>query len=236
MPYPIAHPAAAIALHRLLGRYSVPSALAIGTMVPDLWQLLPWLERADSHRGLGLFTFCLPAGLLAYLLFHAVKVPLLELLPRGLAARLRFYGSDGLPKVAWSAVCISLLAGAATHLAWDAFTHTEEYGRVIRHGSTLLGGGFVLWWVALKLRAAKPVRVPAQLSAAARGTVLLAIVALAAATALLKAGVEYPAARLDYETVRGLARTAGIDAVAVAAWSVIVYGLLWRLVERRAVR
>lgn len=236
MPYPIAHPAAAIALHRALGRFSVPSALAIGTVVPDLWYLLPALERADSHRGFGLLTFCLPAGLAAYLLFHAVKVPLLELLPRRLAARMRFYGADGLPGAAWTAVCISIVAGAATHLAWDALTHGDEYGRIVRHGSTLLGGAFVLWWVARKLRAARPIRVPAQLSDAARGAVLLAIGALAALTAALTAAAEFPGSRLDYQTLRALARTSGMDAVAVAGWSVILYALLWRLFERKAAR
>lgn len=227
MPYPIAHPAAAIALHRLLGRFSVPSALALGTVVPDLWYLLPWLEREDSHTPVGLLVFCLPAGLAAYLVFHAVKIPLLELLPRRLAERLRFYAADGLPKAAWTAVCASLLAGAATHLVWDALTYSEAYGRVVRHGSTLLGGAFVAWWVAAKLRAARRIRVPAQLSDGARYAVLLGIGALAAVTAAVTASAEFAAAPLDYDTIRGVARTAGIDAVAVAAWSTIAYGLLW---------
>ncbi|MGQ0656268.1 MAG: DUF4184 family protein [Betaproteobacteria bacterium] len=231
MPYPIAHAAAAIALHRVFGRHSVPSALALGTVVPDLWYVLPWFERSHSHTGLGILEFCLPLGLAAYLLFHAVKLPLLELLPRPAAERLRFYACAGLPAAAWWAVCACLLAGAASHLAWDALTRGEEYGRIVRHASTLLGGAFVLWWLLHKLRAATPVPLNARLSAAARRGVLVTIAALALAAAAYAAAV-FPAARLDYETLRGLARSAGIEGIAVLAWSAIGYGLLWHAVRR----
>ncbi|MCJ8268297.1 MAG: DUF4184 family protein, partial [Psychrosphaera sp.] len=67
-----------------------------------------------------------------------------------------------------SAVMLSILLGAATHLLWDAFTH--DYGfivvmfdvlatplftlegytlyiyRVLQHGSTVLGMGLLLYW------------------------------------------------------------------------------------------
>jgi hypothetical protein len=37
-------------------------------------------------------------------------------------------GETRLPKVSWLAVGLSLLAGAVTHLAWDAFTHDGAPG------------------------------------------------------------------------------------------------------------
>ena len=77
MPYPFAHPAAVLPLARPMGRFAVPSALAIGSVVPDLWYFVPFADRADSHSLAALFWFCLPAGLAAYALFHLLlKQPL----------------------------------------------------------------------------------------------------------------------------------------------------------------
>ena len=80
MPYPFAHPAAVLPLARLLGRAGSPSALAIGSMIPDAWYFVPGLVRADSHGAAGLLWFCL-------------------LLPRLLACRLARYA--GRPRAPW---------------------------------------------------------------------------------------------------------------------------------------
>ena len=78
MPYPFAHPAAVLPL---AARFGVPSALVIGSVAPDLWYLLPFIDRAQTHSLSGVLAFCLPAGLLLYLLFHFVlKEPLIALL------------------------------------------------------------------------------------------------------------------------------------------------------------
>jgi hypothetical protein len=68
VPYPFAHPAAVLPL----ARFGVPSALVIGSVAPDLWYLLPFIDRAQTHSLSGVLAFCLPAGLLLYLLFHFV--------------------------------------------------------------------------------------------------------------------------------------------------------------------
>ncbi|HYD58226.1 MAG TPA: DUF4184 family protein [Burkholderiales bacterium] len=162
MPYAIAHPVAAIPLARVLGRFAVPSALAIGSVIPDAWYLVPGLDRPLSHAAPGLFLFCLPAGLLAYVAFHLLfKEPLLHLLPPGIAVRARSFACNGLPRAAWLAVLANLLLGAATHQAWDAFTHAGPFAsrfldpavaRVLQHASTLLGGAFLAWWTWRKLK------------------------------------------------------------------------------------
>lgn len=166
MPYAIAHPVAAIPLARLLGRRSVPSALAIGTIVPDAWYVIPGLDRPFSHQAHGLFLFCLPAGLLLYLAFHGLlKEPLLHLLPSGIASRARSFSVPGFPRVAWWIVAANIVLGAATHQVWDALTHSGAFAtrflpfgepvlRVLQHGSTALGGAFLLWWIWKKLRSA----------------------------------------------------------------------------------
>lgn len=129
MPYPFAHPAAVLPLVPLMGRFAVAPALVIGSMVPDAWYLVPGMVRADSHSAAGLFWFCLPVGLLAYLTYHYLR-------------------TSSLPGKPWLAVVASLLAGALTHLAWDGLTHSYEVEGfyVLQHASTVAGTAVVVWW------------------------------------------------------------------------------------------
>ena len=81
MPFTFSHPAAVLPLLRPLGRFGSLSALVIGSMAPDFSFIVPMgLSRAQTHAPAALLTYCLPAGLLAYLVFHRVlKLPLLRL-------------------------------------------------------------------------------------------------------------------------------------------------------------
>jgi hypothetical protein len=110
-------------LLRPLGRFGSLSALAIGSMAPDLSFIVPTgLSRAQTHEAAALLTYCLPAGLLTYLVFHWVlKVPMLRLFSGRLHAQL--LGPAMAPLAAWPAVLVSLLVGAITHQLWDGFTH-----------------------------------------------------------------------------------------------------------------
>jgi hypothetical protein len=131
MPFTPAHPAAILLFPRLLRKWTVPSALVIGSMAPDFAYFLPLgVQRIESHSLGGLFWFCLPIGWGAYLIFHLfLKRPIHSLLPAFIARRLnQVIGATRLPKVSWLAVTVSLLAGAITHLAWDAFTHNGAPG------------------------------------------------------------------------------------------------------------
>lgn len=129
VPYPFAHPAAVLPLIRPMGRFGAPSALIIGSMVPDAWYLFPHLVRADSHSLSGLLLFCLPLGLaLELLLRRSLRAP-------------------------WPAIAVSLLVGALTHFAWDAVTHSYAYEGfyVLQHASTILGSAFIVWWYTRRL-------------------------------------------------------------------------------------
>lgn len=132
MPLTFSHPAAILPLPRLLRKWSVPSALVIGSMTPDFAFFLPLgVTRAGSHSLAGLFWFCLPLGLVSYLAFHLLlKYPLLSLLPSWVGRRLSslLNETDRLPRVSWLAVTVSLILGAATHLIWDSFTHPGAPG------------------------------------------------------------------------------------------------------------
>ncbi len=230
MPYPFAHPAAVLPLARPLGRFAVPSALAIGSMAPDFWYLVPLLARGDSHSLAGLAWFCLPAGLLAYAMFHLLlKQPLVALV----SPRLGRFTPAGLPDVPWLAVIVSLLAGALTHLAWDALTHSYDDGlqrhNWLQHASTALGTMVLGWWSWRKLRLLPPA--PGPLSPLARASVVLALLGVGALAAWLTA--EPPAA--DLRALRQFLRTGGIAAVQTLSVALLVYCLLFqRKMLRRA--
>ncbi|SHH14908.1 DUF4184 family protein [Massilia sp. CF038] len=123
MPFTFSHPAAVLPLLRPLGRFGSLSALVIGSTAPDLSFIVPMgLSRAQTHAPAALLTYCLPAGLLAYLAFHLIlKLPLLRLSSGSLHDRLCQVAAA--PLATWRAVVASLLCGALTHLLWDGFTH-----------------------------------------------------------------------------------------------------------------
>jgi hypothetical protein len=235
MPYPFAHPAAILPLARPMGRLAVPSALAIGSVAPDLWYLAPALAREHSHSLAGLFLFCLPAGLLAYAVFHLLlKQPLLALLPASVASRLVARAAPGLPDARPPAVLVSLAAGAATHLAWDALTHERwvvNGFQVLQHASTLLGSALLAAWLWRWLRRA-PVRpLPPGLAPRpwTRLRVWLVLIALSAGWAALRS--ETLALPASVDDLRDTLRTTGMAAVQALALSSIGYAMLWKLLR-----
>ena len=226
MPYPFAHPAAVLPLAPLMGRLAVPSALAIGSVLPDLWYFVPMVTRSQSHSAAGLIWFCIPLGLLVYALFHLVlKEPLIALLSPRLAA----FSSSGLPVARWYAVLVSLLAGAATHQLWDALTHSNDYAvhghNWAQHASTALGTAVLLWWGWRKLRGASLPR-PAALSLRSRIGIGVLLVMPAAAAALLGAVAD--------GNMRTLVRSAGLAALNAMAVAIFVYCAVWHLRARRS--
>ena len=101
-------------------------------MVPDFGWFMPWrLARFETHSANALLTFCLPVGLATYWLFQRViRRPVLELLPS--AAYMRWQGSsepaDYKSLKQWVLAACGVLAGAISHLIWDAFTHEGARG------------------------------------------------------------------------------------------------------------
>src|SRR5919204_4142590 len=177
MPYPFAHPAAVLPLFAPLARFTVPSALVIGSVVPDLWYFVPHMIRAESHSVAGLIWFCLPVGVLIYMVYHIIaKEPLAALLPQALAARVGMPRAL-LPEASWLAVIFSVLIGALTHLAWDALSHAHAVDgvNVLQHTSTVLGTAFIVWWCWRKLRDAPARRLAPTLNAASRACALASL-------------------------------------------------------------
>ena len=222
---------------KLLGARAVPSALAIGAMIPDAWYFVPLLEREQTHELPGAPLLCALAGLLAYAAFHLIfKQPLIALAPRGLAARLAAWTPPGLPRAPWPWVVVSLLAGVATHLVWDALTHAGSFpildtpvGRgiylhqVLQHGSTLLGTAFLGTWIWRKLRATPPGAAFFAIDERLRHAVVAAMIGLPAAAFCIAWQV------LEAEPVRLALRAAGVTAVSVFGLLALFYSVGWKL-------
>lgn len=170
MPFTIAHTAAVLPVHHCVPRWTIPAALVIGSITPDVAYFAPLgVNRGASHTVPALVWFCLPVGLALYVVFqYGLKRPLLSLAPAGLRRRVR---ADVPPLAAATivALVLSLLVGAATHIAWDACTHRSgavvqaldvlrmplgsvgSYQvyvyKLLQHGSSALGCLILVWWL-----------------------------------------------------------------------------------------
>jgi hypothetical protein len=237
VPYTFAHPAAVLLIHRPLGRLAVPSAMVIGSMVPDLWHFLPFVERSQTHSIEALLFFCLPAGLALYFLFHRLlKQPLIALLPRALSCRLGGFCMPGVPPVRLPTVIASLFAGALTHLGWDfaiaAIHHGADGANWLRHGSTLAGTLALAAWLWHVLSRAPVGAPPAHLAGAARRWTIAALAAVLLLTVWVCAA-ESAWKIEDLAAFKRFARHAGIAAATAVSATLLAYCLLWQLRNRR---
>lgn len=129
MPFTPSHVIAAVPLRRLLARQAVTSALVIGTMVPDFRHFIPVVPghaHLPTHHLSALLWFALPVGLFTYFVFERlVRAPAVALLPVFVRQRLGPLLALPTPteRPPLAAVALSLIVGAASHIAWDMFTH-----------------------------------------------------------------------------------------------------------------
>jgi hypothetical protein len=188
MPFTISHAAVVLPFSRLLARWRLLSAAVIGAMVPDFGLFFPWrVYRFETHSVTALLTFCLPVGMATYWVFqYLVKTPMLEVLPDGAYARWRPFSSraDIHNGRQWILAAFGVLAGAVTHLVWDAFTHENARGirmipwledpvvgigrhrvagvQLMQDGSSLLGLVIVIGLVCYGLRRSRETPVPSR--------------------------------------------------------------------------
>src|SRR5271155_1980626 len=137
MPATFSHPPAIVPFVRYGG---ILSAMAIGTMLPDIWHMVPeFLQRYETHTLIAQLNFTVPVGLFFLFTFHFwLKRPFLALLP--LSMQQRLYGLVDRPFAWWpmkrfGAILVSLWLGGFIHILWDSFTHTG--GWMVRHISPL---------------------------------------------------------------------------------------------------
>jgi hypothetical protein len=127
----LAHAAVVPPMMRVTRRRLVLSAVVVGSMAPDFESLVHLSShKTVSHTVPGLFVFCLPVTVAVLAVWHGVvKRPLASLLLPRLAPVAAVAGqpfSFG-PVSRFLAICTSTVAGSATHIAWDSFTHEDGF-------------------------------------------------------------------------------------------------------------
>ena len=211
MPFTLSHPAAALPFRSHLRWLGSLSALAAGSMVPDLPYFVPvGIDGPESHSAAGILWFDLPAGIALWVIYAVLVRPfVLDLLPAGILRRLnpRDAKVDPSPRLL-AAIVVSVTVGAATHVVWDSFTHASGAGvalfpalatpvevfagyspevyTLLQHASSLAGLAILALW-ALRWYLRTPPRADPgrpRLPAAVRALALSAVAAPSGATFL----------------------------------------------------
>jgi hypothetical protein len=125
MPFTPSHIAAVLPL-RHVGPALPLAALAAGSISPDLPYFLPGLTALGvwTHRPLAVVSLDVILGLIAWIVWRSIAVPLHQLSPASIRERWRPVGWRSSP---WWAVLLSIAIGAATHIGWDSFTHAGRF-------------------------------------------------------------------------------------------------------------
>jgi len=110
------------------------TALVIGSMAPDFVCFLPLAANGPfTHSVSGIFLYCIPAGLLVYVIYYGLlREAFIAWAPTAIATRmpgnLPWMKQDGRTL---GLVLVSLGIGAAAHIFWDAFMHPNTFA--VRH-------------------------------------------------------------------------------------------------------
>jgi hypothetical protein len=104
------------------------AALVAGAMAPDVPQMLGVADgRTISHSATAVVTVDLAIGMVMVLLWYAVyRRPLVDLAPD--RWRTRLPDRIRLSPLEWALCVPAVIVGAATHVAWDSFTHVDSWG------------------------------------------------------------------------------------------------------------
>jgi hypothetical protein len=257
MPLTISHPAAILPFAR---REGLPlSALVIGSMLPDFPYFFPFLLGGSiSHSLVGSIIFDLPVGLVSLWLFQVVlKQPLLDLLPPSLHARIPKQEDRNAtrPWKRFGALCLALLVGIWSHIAWDSFTHLDGWFvqrsaflrlhvvdiwgyqvfvyKLLQHGGTVFGALLLTaalghWYLYSQPRANEGGRSRGLGGASLAALMLVLALAVGAVSGLSMAyGYHGPAA------LAVLSRETVVLGGSVLAFEVFVYSVAWRFVKNR---
>ena len=133
MPFTLVHPLAVVPLRRL----GIFSALIIGSMVPDFARLASPFGEPHGHTWTAALLYYLPIAIVTLCVFHRlIKLPMISLAPRRIQPWLLAQSPEFsfFPLSRLALIVASALAGIATHLFWDSFTHN---------------GGWALGWLHL---------------------------------------------------------------------------------------
>ena len=132
MPFTFSHPAIVLPVTYLPKKWYSLSGLIIGSMTPDFEYFIRMKDYSKySHTWTGLFWFDVPLGLILIFVFHnIVRNILIQYLPFSLNIRFSAFSKFNWNKYFQGhiiVVLISLIAGIASHIFWDSFTHSGGY-------------------------------------------------------------------------------------------------------------
>jgi hypothetical protein len=190
----------------------VLSALVVGSLAPDFHYFLNLVPRAHfGHTVPGVFLYCLPVGLAVLWIFQKLlKLPLISLAPERHQQRLMRFTKPFCwgPSNRFLLILFSLLVGAVSHVAWDAFTHDrgfvvrnlpdmrtpplEEFGsnrplyNLLQLGSSVLGPSLLVfsYWRWFRREPPQPVPAWLQLNEAMKKWTVAATLILTAAASV----------------------------------------------------
>ncbi|WP_180114451.1 DUF4184 family protein [Acinetobacter sp. YH12063] len=123
MPFTISHAVLAPPISKLSGNRLPIAALAIGSMVPDLFRLFTNADYAGSHQWSGLIVPNLILGLLFCVLWYVLYRPMLFAF-FGLNKPLHLQSLNQCCGFMLSLI-LALIIGTSTHIVWDGLTHVD---------------------------------------------------------------------------------------------------------------
>ncbi|MFI9508698.1 DUF4184 family protein [Nocardia sp. NPDC052566] len=266
MPFTPAHPAAVL----LVRRYLNLPALVAGSVAPDVPYYLPVPGGPETHSVSGLLGWDLLFSAALLMVFRLLAGPMVALVPVGWRNRMPLPswgfrsptvasapadGRRGMPVPSGGfrsvrvvvMLAVSVVAGAATHLAWDSCTQTD--GAAVRAwewlrvsvvephklynvlgylssigGLVALGAAIALWY-----RRTPPVVDTAPGLPRSLRWAILGSLAVAGALGIAIALTDPVAGVSGYDFVR----RALIGAIRGSAVGLAFYGLLWHIAELR---
>jgi hypothetical protein len=241
VPFTLSHPAAILPFTR---SPLPPSALVAGSLAPDLPYHLPLgIEPLQTHTLPAAAWTDLALGVALLAAFHVfLRAPIVALAPEGLRRRLP--DPIRLRRHTIATVLASIALGAATHVAWDAFTQVDGAAvqalpvlwtavagphrlfNVVQYVSSAGGLAAIGWWTHRWYRRTPPARTaPPGLNSFARRCVLTGMAIATTLGAILV--VTRPQAQASgYDQVR----TVLLGAVSVGALALASYAVAWHAV------
>jgi hypothetical protein len=130
MPFTVAHIAAVLPARRWCTRSGQFSALAIGTMMPDLPYFIGGAAlKLKAHSLHSLLWWSAPVGLLIWWFWHAIaKFGVAACLTPQARSAVAMRGLLCPPEIGRVQAAALCAAGALTHIVWDGFTHVDGFG------------------------------------------------------------------------------------------------------------